>query len=144
MCTLNRRTTFTDATIVTSVHDELLGKATQWDIEIIAYCYMPDHLHYLTYGVTPIANALTCSTRFRQRSGLVFKQDRRQRLWQDGYFDRILRDEESTFDVVRYIVNNPVRAGLCRTAADYPFAGSSRYRIEDLVESVQWRPDAFG
>ena len=50
------------------------------------------------------------------------------------------RDEESTFDVVSYIVANPVRAGLCRHPREYPFLGSGTFRLEDLCLSVQWRP----
>jgi hypothetical protein len=31
-------------------------------------------------------------------------------LWQEGYFDRVLREEDDVFDVARYVLKNPVRA----------------------------------
>ena len=42
------------------------------------------------------------------------------RLWQPGYFDRALRAEEDVRRVARYIVANPLRAGLCERIGDYP------------------------
>ena len=59
------------------------------------------------------------------------------RLWQDGYFDRLLRREEATCEVVGYIIGNPVRAGLCSDASRYPFSGSSRYTVGELIEMIQ-------
>jgi len=101
---------------------------------------MPDHLHYLAEGLTEGAKVDRFASLFRQRSGYVHRKRRRARLWQEGYFDRHLRDDDATLDVVSYIVGNPVRAGLCRSAAEYPYTGASRYRIEDLVDHAQWKP----
>jgi hypothetical protein len=66
----------------------------------------------------------------------------RGRLWQAGYFDRVLREDDSTFAVARYIVQNPVRAGLVRSPVEYPFCGSSIWSKEELIESTMWRPGA--
>ena len=41
-------------------------------------------------------------------------------VWQKGYYDHALRDEENLAAVARYIVANPLRAGLARNVADYP------------------------
>lgn len=41
-------------------------------------------------------------------------------VWQKGYYDHALRDEENLAVVARYIVANPLRAGLARNVADYP------------------------
>ncbi len=45
---------------------------------------------------------------------------RTQRLWQPGFHDRALRAEEDRLAAARYIVANPLRAGLVRRVADYP------------------------
>ena len=42
-------------------------------------------------------------------------------LWQDGYFDRVLRRDDDSTVVVRYMLENPVRAGLARQPEDHPF-----------------------
>jgi hypothetical protein len=78
--------------------------------------------------------------KFRQQSGYYHRQLAGQRLWQEGYFDRSLRKEEDTFEVVSYILANPVRAGLCQAPVDYPFSGSSRYSLSEIATFVQWRP----
>jgi hypothetical protein len=73
---------------------------------------------------------------FKQRTGFEFARSHGGRLWQTGYHDRILRTDEETMTVVRYILENPARAGLVAYFADYPFSGSDRYRLEDLAIDV--------
>jgi hypothetical protein len=51
-------------------------------------------------------------------------------FWQDDYFDRYIRDEAHYRRVVRYIENNPVKAGLVRTAAEWPWS-SAHYRSQE-------------
>jgi hypothetical protein len=49
----------------------------------------------------------------------------------------VLRADETTREVIRYIVENPVRAGLANDVASYPFWGSEVYSREQLIEYVQ-------
>jgi hypothetical protein len=79
--------------------------------------------------------------RAKQRSGYVFVRKRGERLWQESYFDRLVRRDESLPDVIRYIIANPVRAGLVTRAVDYPHWGSSTHSREELLEflSIQSR-----
>jgi putative transposase len=144
MCTFRRQDYFTPAHIVNLVHHELLRTATECTCEILAYCYMPDHVHLLTSGSSERSDALKLAVCFRQRSGYAYRRIGGGRLWQDGFFDRILRDEDGTFAVVSYIVGNPVRAGLCEAPERYPYSGSSRYALNELTDAVQWRPDSLG
>jgi len=41
-------------------------------------------------------------------------------VWQDGFHDHALRREEDLKEVARYIIANPVRAGLVTRVGDYP------------------------
>jgi putative transposase len=144
MCTFQRRNYFTSFSIVEVIRAQILRTAAANDVEIIAYCFMPDHVHGLVAGCTEQADVRKFVTRFRQQSGLTARQTRGGRLWQEGFFDRVLRDDESTFDVVSYILANPVRAGLCRDVTDYPYSGSSRHSLTDMALSVQWKPTSLG
>lgn len=45
----------------------------------------------------------------------------RRRLWQPGFHDRVLRAEDDLVAVARYVVANPIRAGLSRSFGGYPF-----------------------
>jgi putative transposase len=49
-------------------------------------------------------------------------------LWQREFFDHFLRSDESYAQRWDYVRDNPGRAGLVRSAADWPYAGT----IEDL------------
>jgi hypothetical protein len=55
-------------------------------------------------------------------------------------FDHVLRDEEVTIAVARYIALNPVRAGLCTDASEYALLGSTRYALPELMTAVDWYP----
>ena len=44
-----------------------------------------------------------------------------QRAWQPGFHDHAVRAEEDLASVARYIVANPLRAGLRGKIGDYPF-----------------------
>ena len=51
-------------------------------------------------------------------------------FWQREYYDRFIRDAKHYTDAVYYVEQNPVNAGLCPEAADWPF-GSARRRTDD-------------
>lgn len=46
-------------------------------------------------------------------------------FWQREYFDRAIRNEEHFEAAIEYIHNNPVKAGLCQTSADWLFSSAS-------------------
>jgi hypothetical protein len=43
----------------------------------------------------------------------------RGRVWQDGFFDHAVRRDEDVRTIARYIVSNPLRAGLVSNLGDY-------------------------
>lgn len=48
------------------------------------------------------------------------------RFWMPGYFDRFIRDEEHLAAVRSYILENPVKAGLCERAEEWRVGSASR------------------
>jgi REP element-mobilizing transposase RayT len=101
---------------------------------------MPDHLHALLEAESEDSNFLKCVRMFKQRSAFSFRQRHGAFLWQEGFYDRTLRNEEQTLDVVAYILANPVRAGLCEDPLSYPLGGSGSYSMADLAAMIQSRP----
>jgi len=97
---------------------------------------MPDHVHVLTYGAALDADFTAFVKAFKQRSGYWYASRFGRRLWQAGYYDRILRSDEATEAVARYVLENPIRAGLARELGEYPFAGSGLY--EPLALTSAW------
>jgi putative transposase len=103
---------------------------------IWAYCLMPDHVHLLVAGETPTADFRRFIKRLKQASGQAHAHRMRQRLWQEGYYDRVLRPDDDPKAAARYIIANPVRAGLVRTALEYAYVGSDQWSLKELAESV--------
>ena len=108
---------------------------------VIAFCVMPDHVHLLLEGLTDDADLRAVMHNWKLRTGFAWTQRAGERLWQQGFHDYVLRDDDSVPALVKYIINNPIRAGLTDDVTRYPYAGSSRYSPADLVAAaVDWRP----
>jgi hypothetical protein len=41
-------------------------------------------------------------------------------IWQAGYCDRAMRKDDDLLNTARYIIANPVRAGLAPNVGEYP------------------------
>jgi putative transposase len=140
-CTFQRLEHFIDSALVADVHAWFLRTATENEFAILAYCYMPDHLHLLVEGLSDTADLRSFVSLAKQHSAFSTRHRVQPRLWQKGYFERILRDDDDPFNVARYVVQNPVRAGLVRSPDDYPFTGSAILTKEQLIESCMWNPE---
>ena len=79
----------------------------------------------LVVGCSADADLRRFVCRFKQRTGFEWRQRTGETLWQEGYYDRVLREEESSLSVIAYIGDNAVSAGLALSIADYPYFGSS-------------------
>jgi putative transposase len=139
LCTFERRHHFVSRTIVSPVYEQFFRTATQFEFAILAYCFMPDHLHLLVEGTGENSRLEPFAALAKQRAAFVTRTVLQARLWQKGYFERVLRDEDDTFNVARYVVQNPVRAGLVRSPSEYPFTGSSVLTKDQLIGSCMWR-----
>ena len=82
---------------------------------------MPDHVHVLVEGTTGGASLSGYVRRWKQVTGYRVARERGFRLWQPGFFDRVLRENESTQTVARYILENPVRSGEADRVGEHPF-----------------------
>jgi len=101
---------------------------------------MPDHLHVLAQGVDAAADMCAFVHLAKQRTAFGYARATARKLWQPSYWDRVLRDEESTWAVVRYICENPIRAGLVTRADEYRFLGSGLMGRETLLGELATRP----
>ena len=60
-----------------------------------------------------------------------------RRLWQPFGYEHILRADERVEVVARYILENPVRAGLARVVSEYPFVGSQVWDLKELISTLE-------
>jgi putative transposase len=100
--------------------------APETGFEVLAFCFMPDHLHMLVEGMEDSSHLITLLQRFKQRTGFYFKKQSGAQLWQESYFDRVIRKEEDLGVVADYIFQNPVDAGLVGAPPEvYPLLGGT-------------------
>jgi len=87
----------------------------------LAFVVMPDHLHWLfALGTDKPLSQVVADVKRRAAWRINEMAGRKGRpVWQRGFHDRALRREESIRDAARYVVANPLRAGLVRTIGDY-------------------------
>jgi putative transposase len=139
-CTASRQRLFVDASVVELVLAQISRAAREQQFEVIAYCFMPDHLHLLVHGGSDSSECRRFIKLTKQYSGYYYSKTFQGNLWQRYGFERTLRREEQTLTVARYIVSNPIRAKLVSNVGDYPFVGSLVYELEDLLASVCEQP----
>ena len=97
---------------------------------LAAWVVMPNHVHLLAapcvgYSLSNIMHSLKSYT--AQEANRIL--NRRGKLWFEDYFDRYIRNAKHFENAINYIESNPVRAGLCKSARDWPF-GSAWFRGE--------------
>lgn len=88
-------------------------------LDIWAYCLMPNHVHFICVPKKIDSLARTFNTLHMRYSQYINKkQGACGHLWQGRFYSCIL-DEKHLFAAVRYVENNPVRAGLVKTPEEY-------------------------
>lgn len=106
---------------------------------LLAWVVMPNHVHVLVQiRHTPMSKLLqswkTITAKFVNRHF-----GRTGKWWQDDYHDRYIRDEAHFHKAVRYIENNPVKAGLVTEPKAWPW-GSAKWRAEGVGLQPVVRP----
>jgi REP-associated tyrosine transposase len=104
-------------------------------IELHAAIVMPDHAHLLftpltspaleTYSLPDIMRLI--KGRAARKINLLLK--RHGPVWQDEFFDHVLRSNESLAEKVDYICQNPVGVGLVESENDYPWLWRGRIPV---------------
>jgi len=113
--THHRRPVFSDYAQGRRVVEELRSADREGLCRTWCFCIMPDHCHWLlTLEVASLSGVVG---RVKARSA---KRIGAGPLWQAGFHDHALRAEEDLLAVARYVVANPLRAGLVARLGDYP------------------------
>jgi REP element-mobilizing transposase RayT len=89
-------------------------------------CLMTNHYHLVVETEQWLLSlgAHRLNGRYAEHFNRRFK--RSGHLWGDRFWTRIVHDEDHLREVCEYVLQNPVRAGLVRHAADWPWS-HSRY-----------------
>jgi REP element-mobilizing transposase RayT len=92
--------------------------------ELGSWVVMPNHVHLLLCPLVDLSRVVSGikvasakeANRLLGRTGA---------FWSKDYFDRWIRDSVEEQRTIHYIENNPVKAGLCREAAAWPFSSAT-------------------
>ncbi len=133
ICVNKRIPLFINDNIV-AVFVEMLGYAAErWSCSVVAYCFMPDHVHLLLQGKDPNADLWRVVSDFKQKSGYWLYNHRPDVLWQKDFYDRVIRQDDDLVAHIRYILENPCRKGLVDNWEDYPYKGAIGCDLVDVV-----------
>lgn len=80
-----------------------------------AFVVMPDHIHWL-FQLNQDKNLSKVVQSLKSTSAKSIGQP----VWQAGYYDHAIRKDEDIQTIARYIIANPIRAGLVTRVGDYP------------------------
>jgi REP element-mobilizing transposase RayT len=131
----SRRPVFADLLIAQATEEILEERANATGVRVFAYCIMPDHIH-IVLAPSVDCDIVTFVGQFKnlaQRA--VWRHGVAGRFWQPSFWDHFLRGDEDLKRVAKYILANPVRAGLVERWQDYPFAGSLVWDVStDLLQ----------
>ena len=122
-----RQTVFSEADDYRNYLDYLAQYAPQCDLEIWAYCLMPNHVHMVCVPRQPDSLSRTLHT-VHMKYALYFNKKKNAigHLWQGRFFSCAL-DERHVYAAVRYVERNPLRAGLVSAPGDYPWSSAKAH-----------------
>ncbi|HAD82101.1 MAG: hypothetical protein A2509_05030 [Candidatus Edwardsbacteria bacterium RIFOXYD12_FULL_50_11] len=111
------------------------------DFKLIGFVIMPDHVHLIIYPQGH--NAInTILHDYKSYTAQIINIELKQKgsFWHKGFNDRLIRSHEELNNELRYIHNNPLKAGLVDNIEDYKFSSWQYYEdlIKDDLIDKQW------
>jgi REP element-mobilizing transposase RayT len=109
-----------NANIAKLVYDAILFYNTT-EYDVIAFCIMPNHVHLVAdmkHKNVPLHNILKRIKTFTAlKSNLILNRSRQ--FWQNENYDHVVRDGNELTRIITYVIENPVKAGLCKKWEDW-------------------------
>ena len=122
VCCKNREKIFQDYSAARVMSSTLHNVLKEKQSKILAWVVMPDHMHLVLQLAEDETLAKTMN-RINSCSAIAVNKvlKRHSTVWQGAYHDHALRDEEQLFAAIKYLISNPIRAGLVEKPGDYPY-----------------------
>ena len=122
--------------------DVLIENCTKYGVLIRSYAWMPNHVHLVAVPL----ESKSFAKAFRRANSIYAKCFNKKHglsgyLWQDRFFSCPM-DEGHFWAAMRYVEQNPVRAGLVEIAEDYRWS-SAKYHCfgdPDALIDTTWNP----
>jgi putative transposase len=117
-----RQLTFFDEADYRAYVDLLADQLPRAEADVLAYCLMPNHVHLILvpHNKNSLATLLRRThARYARRINLM--HDWQGHLWQERFHSFVM-DDAHLLAAGRYVELNPVRAGLCNRADEWPWS----------------------
>ena len=99
-------------------------RAPEHGVCVGRYVIMPDHVHLFAGFGSEFRSVSSWTKSLKNTISKTLKGATISAPhWQKGFFGHVIRSGESYEEKWNYVRNNPVRAGLVRSAEDWPYAG---------------------
>lgn len=124
----------------------LLGEACRrWGLRLLGYCLMTNHVHLIAIPdkTDSLARAIG-RTHWHYAQTVNRLHGRSGHLWQNRFYSAAM-DDEHLLLAMRYVEQNPLRAGLCACPWDYAWSsaavhcGRTKAAEDDLLDHAAWR-----
>ena len=116
-----RNPIFSDFSCGRIVVDSIRRETASGRCETLCFVVMPDHLHWLVQ-VSPLGLLSSIVRNVKSHSARRIRVARpsTEVVWQSGFHEHMMRKRENLVATARYIIANPVRAGIVKRVGDYP------------------------
>ena len=118
--TIGREPVFSDFALGRLVVAQFRAAEHRGCASSLAWVVMPDHFHWLVELQSGSLSELMQRTKSLSTKAVCRYAGREAKLWQKGFHDRALRQQEDLIKLARYVVANPLRARLVDKLGDYP------------------------
>jgi putative transposase len=95
----------------------------EFNVAVGRYIILPDHVHLFVCGDPQFVLANWIGALKQSLAGAANQSKSGGQIWQEGFFDHLLRSDESMSRKWNYIRENALRAGLVDRAEDWPYQG---------------------
>ena len=119
--THERNPVFNDFDVARLLIRELQTTSIELRIESLAWVVMPDRLHWLFVLNHTFISEVARRVKGKSAYRINLQRGCQSIIWQKGFHDHAIRKDEDIKAVARYIIANPLRAGLVENIGDYPF-----------------------
>lgn len=104
----------------------------EYDLSIIAYCIMNNHAHILIQ-INKIEQLSKFMQRLNMKYGIYYnkKYNRVGFVFRNRYKSEGIYSKDHLYNCIKYIYDNPVKAGICKTASEYPYSNYKELHIEN-------------
>ncbi|UCG26683.1 MAG: transposase [Bacteroidales bacterium] len=104
-------------------------------VKVLAYCLMMNHIHFIMVPSSSDSLGIIFN-QISRRYAIYFnkKFERTGHLWQDRYYSCPL-DEDHLYEAIKYIENNPVKAGYVKYPEEYKWSSAQAHLKKDTLRN---------